>query len=322
MLTIKPLLMTGVLSLASLGVGTVGLSYLGFSSLAQANHLAEKSEYFNDRGTFYNWFDLVDFQETVPGVFSLKYKNEQEFYYNHFIVTSAGVVIFDPLSDSAAEAAVAVIKEKAPGLPIAAIVYSHLHTDHIAGARVLRKAFGGEIPIIAHERTKRFFERRDVPFIDMPTEVVSDAGKAFQFGDTEIQLQYLGDVHTASILVPVIPQKKVAYTVDYINGDVVGWTDLPGINLDVLMAQQRRTLEVDAETFLFGHGAPGNKATLQRQVDYFTALQQAAREALAAGWTEDQAAERIELEEYRYFSNYDDWFEGNVRAFYRWEKNR
>ncbi|MBN3561494.1 MBL fold metallo-hydrolase [Aliamphritea spongicola] len=302
--------------------GMLTLSVTSFSIALQANHLAEKSAYFNDRGTFYNWFDFVDVKETVPGVFSLKFKNEQEFYYNHFVVTSAGVVVFDPLSDSAAEAMVDVIREKAPGQPLAAIVYSHLHTDHIAGARVLRKAFGSDTPIIAHKRTRRYFSIRKVPFIDMPTEVVGDEGKTYQFGDTEIQLQYLGDVHTASILVPVLPEKRVAYTVDYINGDVVGWTDLPGINLDVLMAQQRRTLELDADTFLFGHGAPGNKATLQRQIDYFTALQAEARKALAAGWTEDQAAERIELEAFRHFANYDDWFEGNVRAFYRWEKNR
>ncbi|WP_271270541.1 MBL fold metallo-hydrolase [Aliamphritea hakodatensis] len=306
--------------------GMLSLSVMSVSSTLQANHLAEKSAYFNDRGTFYNWFDYVDVKETAADVFTLKFKNEQEFYYTHFVVTSAGVVVFDPLSDSAAEAMVDVIREKAPDMPVAAIIYSHLHTDHIAGARVLRKAFAEDtdtdIPIIAHERTKRFFERRDVPFIDMPTEVVGDEGKTYQFGDTEIQLQYLGDVHTASILVPVLPEKRVAYTVDYINGDVVGWTDLPGINLDVLMAQQRRTLDVEADTFLFGHGAPGDKATLQRQIDYFTALQTEARKAIAAGWTEDQAAERIELEAFRHFANYDDWFEGNVRAFYRWEKNR
>ncbi|WP_458576061.1 MBL fold metallo-hydrolase [Aliamphritea spongicola] len=71
-------------------------------------------------------------------------------------------------------------------------MYSHLHTDHIAGARVLRKAFGSDTPIIAHKRTRRYFSIRKVPFIDMPTEVVGDEGKTYQFGDTEIQLQYLG----------------------------------------------------------------------------------------------------------------------------------
>ncbi len=92
--------------------GMLTLSVTSFSIALQANHLAEKSAYFNDRGTFYNWFDFVDVKETVPGVFSLKFKNEQEFYYNHFVVTSAGVVVFDPLSDSAAEAMVDVIREK------------------------------------------------------------------------------------------------------------------------------------------------------------------------------------------------------------------
>lgn len=291
-------------------------------SPVNANHLAEPSAYFNDRGAFYNWFDFVAVEETVPDVFTLKFENEIEFYYTHFVVTSAGVVVFDPLSDSAAEAMIDVIREKVPEQPLAAIVYSHLHTDHIAGARVLRKAFGEETPIIAHQRTRNYFEIRKVPFIDLPTELVTDAGRSFTFGDTEIEFQYLGDVHTGSILVPVIPSKRVAYTVDYINGDVVGWTDLPGINLDAMIAQQRRTLDVAADVFLFGHGKPGDKATLQRQIDYFTTLQAEARKSVDAGWSEDEAAERIELEAFKHFANYDDWFEGNVRAFYRWEKSR
>lgn len=230
-------------------------------------------------------------------------------------------MVFDPLSDSAAAAFVEQIRHWAPGKPLLAIVYSHLHTDHIAGARVLTKAFGS-VPIIAHQRTANYFKRRPVPFVLAPTELVTDAGRDFHFGQYTLQLRYLSDVHTASILVAIVPELEVAYTVDYVNNDVVGWTDLPGINLDQMLEAQRKTLALPVKTYLFGHGAPGGKAAIERQLDYFQTLQQAVQAALEQGLTEAQAVSQIQLEQFSHFANYKDWFKGNVRAFYRWEQAR
>jgi glyoxylase-like metal-dependent hydrolase (beta-lactamase superfamily II) len=236
-------------------------------------------------------------------------------------VTSEGVVAFDPLSDSAAIVYGEVIRQHAPGQPLIAIVYSHLHTDHIAGARVLREQFGNDVPIIAHERVLTYFQHYKTPFIDLPTETVTDAGRVYQFGNRTIELRYVGDAHTASILVPVISEIRMAYICDFANNNVVGWKDLPGINIDEMLEMQRRVLDLDVDTVTFCHGPPETLKAVERQLEYFEAVRAKATEALDIGLSEDQATASIDLPEYCHFSNYNDWFKGNVRGIYRWEKS-
>ncbi len=283
---------------------------------------SENISHFNDRGTTYNFLEYVRTIDTGEGTYTIEFKNTEESYYTNFIVTSEGVVAFDPLSDSAALAYSRIIKKIAPNKPLLAIIYSHLHTDHIAGARILRQHFGKNVPIIAHERVLKFFQSQNTPFIDLPTDTITDKGQIYKFGNRTIDLRYLGDAHTASILVPVILELRMAYICDFANHDVVGWTDLPGIDIDEMLKMQRGVLALDVDKITFCHGQPGTVAAVKRQIEYFETVLKAATEALEKNLTEDQAAELIELSQYSYFSNYNDWFKENVRAMYRWAKSK
>ena len=40
--------------------------------------------------------------------------------------------------------------------------------------------------------------------------------------------------------------------------------------------------------------------------------------AIDAGWSEDEAAERIRLESYAEWGGYEQWMSLNVRGMYRW----
>ncbi len=296
--------------------------YLFILLMCTSTLLAENTLPFNDRGVTYNPFEYVRTIDTGNGTYTIEFKNEEESYFTNFIVTSNGVVAFDPLSDTAAKIYAQVIKEEAPGKPLLAIIYSHLHTDHIAGARVLRHVFGKDIPIIAHERVLRYFKYYKTPFIDLPTETVSNEGGVYKFGDRTLELHYMGDAHTSSILVGIIPELRMAYVCDYANNDVVGWTTFPGINLDDLMEMQRRTLELDVDKITFCHGPPGDMDSIKRQVEYHETLLAEATKAVKNGLSEDEAVELIKLSQYKHFYQYDIWFEGNVRAMYRWAKSK
>lgn len=275
---------------------------------------------FNDQGDDYHRLAYVRTIDTGHGTYTLEFKNSEESYYTNFVITSQGVVAFDPLSDSAAMVYSKIIQMLAPNKPLLAIIYSHLHTDHIAGARVLRKHFGEHVPIIAHERVLSYFKRHKTPYIDLPTDTVTDQGRTYQFGDRTIDLRYLGNAHTASMLVPVILELKMAYVCDFANNDVVGWTDLPGIDIDEMLKMQRRVLDLPVEIISFCHGPPGTLLAVKRQIDYFEELLKAATQALGNQLTENQAADRINLPKYSHFSHYNAWFKGNVRAMYRWAK--
>ena len=266
----------------------------------------------------YNRLEYVDTLNPAPGFYSVRYRNDVEYYLNHFVVTNKGVVVFDPTSDTAAAAMLDEIRQRAEGKPLLAIIYSHLHTDHIAGARVLLDNLNPDAMVIAHERTGNFIERRKLTAIVPPTHTVGDEGATFNFGDLDVELRFLGTGHTNSVLVPVIPQLKLAYAVDFANGDVVGWTTMPGWNIGELQRMKSALLELDVQTVVFGHGLPGDKDTVRRQIDYYDDLQASVQAAIDDGLSVDETVRRIDLPEYSHFWNYSDWFKANVRGMYRY----
>ncbi|GMQ88708.1 MAG: hypothetical protein BMS9Abin09_0141 [Gammaproteobacteria bacterium] len=275
---------------------------------------AEPSE--QDQRADVEWYPIAD------NVYQMRY----EHHYTMFVVTSKGVVAFDPLSNEAAEHYVHAIKAAAPGQPLRAIIYSHWHTDHATGANVLRREFGEKVPIIAHERTLARLKDLDDEDIPLPTSTVSDKGDTLHYGDTDIELRYIGYGHTDTMLVARLPKQKMVYVVDFASRDSVGWREMPGWPLDELVAMQRRLLDLDFDKVAFGHGraGPGDRETIKRQTVYYENLLTEARSAIKDGLSEDEAVVRVatNLPQYRGWGNYGLWFRLNVRGAYRWVQER
>ena len=235
-----------------------------------------------------------------------------------FVTTDAGVVAFDPIEVDAARQLAAEIQRTAPGSPLAAIVYSHSDADHATGAGALMEAMGQtDVPIVAHERAVAPIEARGSA--DQPVPNVTFADKLrFQVGGRWIELHYLGPSHTDNIAVPFIPDAGVAFAVDFVSNDRPGYQDLATWYFPEAFDAVSGLLGIPFETVVFGHGPPGDRASIQRQIAYYDDLRTAVRDAVAAGWTEEQAAERIRLDAYSAWGNYDQWFPLNVRGVYRW----
>ncbi|VAW79534.1 hypothetical protein MNBD_GAMMA13-1949 [hydrothermal vent metagenome] len=260
----------------------------------------------------------VEWYPIANDVYQLRY----EHHYTIFVVTQKGVVAFDPLSDEAAEHLVHAIKSVAPGKPLAAIIYSHWHTDHATGANVLRREFGSDIPIIAHERTLERLKTLNNNDIPLPTRVVGDKGEILHYGGTDVELHYIGYGHTNTMLVTRLPKQRLIYIVDFANNDSTGWRDMPGLPLNELVAMQQRLLNLDFDKVAFGHGrtGPGDRATIKRQITYYKDLLSEVRTATKNGLSEDEVVTSVvlNLPQYRGWKNYDRWFKMNVRGVYRW----
>ena len=128
-------------------------------------------------------------------------------YQNHntlFVVTSDGVVAFDPISTTAAAIYAEAIKEAAPGQPLRAIVYSHHHADHASGAHVLQEAFDAGVPIIAHEAARSRLVEANDPDLPPPTMTFSDQ-MTLHFGGRTLELHHLGRNHSDNSLVALLP---------------------------------------------------------------------------------------------------------------------
>lgn len=252
--------------------------------------------------------------EIADGVYQFRWESHNAM----FLVTDDGVVVFDVIEVEPARQLAREIQRIAPGASIAAIVYSHSDADHSTGATALLDAMGqASAPIIAHEKAVAPIRAR--ASADQPLPTMAFARRmTFQVGGRPVELHYLGPSHTDNMIVPFLPDVGVAFAVDFVSKDVVGFRDLPGWQFPDFFDAMSALLRLPFDTIVFGHGPAGDRASVLRQIAYYDDLTAVVRDALARGWSEDEAADRIDLPQYSAWGQYDAWFPLNVRGVYRW----
>ncbi len=252
--------------------------------------------------------------EVAEGVYQFRWIGHNAL----FVVSGDEVVAFDPISSEAATVLGREIQRVTPGARLAAIVYSHSDADHATGASALMAVFGeDEVPIIAHERALAPIRARASAEQPEPSVTFSDR-LTFDVGGRNIELHYLGPSHTDNLVVPFVPDVRVAFAVDFVNNDRVGFQELPGWHFPEAFDAIARMLHIPFDTVVFGHGAPGNRSSIHRQIAYYDDLTAAVRRLISEGLSEDEAAAQVELPPYADWGQYDDWMPLNARAVYRW----
>ena len=257
-----------------------------------------------------------DFETTdvADGVYQFRWIGHNAL----FVVGGDQVVAFDPISSEAASVLGREIQRVVPGAELAAIVYSHSDADHATGAPALMAAFGQDnVPIIAHERAVPPIRSRASAEQPEPTVTFSDR-LTFDVGSRSIELHYLGPSHTDNLVVPFVPDVGVAFAVDFVSNDRVGFQELPGWYFPEVFDALARMLHIPFDTVVFGHGMVGDRSSIHRQIAYYDHLTAAVRRAIAVGLSEDEAAEAIQLPAYANWGQYEDWMALNARAVYRW----
>lgn len=250
--------------------------------------------------------------EIVEGVYEFRWQTHNSF----FVVTPEGVVAFDPISMEAAERYAGEIRRHMEGGGLRALVYSHHHADHATGAPAL---FGGlnEAPILAHENAHAPLAERADPDLP-PPDVTFTERMVLRLGGRTLELHYLGEGHGDDVIVAYLPEERVVFAVDFVQHDMVGFRDLAGTRYPELLEAMERLQALDYERIVFGHGPPGDRQAVERQIRYYRDLEEAVSEAIDAGLTEEEAVREVELPAYRDWRGYDDWFHMNVRRMYRW----
>lgn len=218
----------------------------------------------------------------IPGQAGAASTRNQGFMSNAgFVITPAGVVVFDTLgSPSLAQAMVARIQALTQ-LPIKRVIVSHYHADHYYGIQVF-KDLGAEI--WAHEASKgvigsdaaklRYEQRKDIlgTWINDKTQRFPQpdlwlAGDTdFELGGMHFRIRHVGPAHSEEDLALFVEEDAVLFT-----GDLVFKGRVPFVGeadskrwlsaLDKLIALQPKVL-------VPGHGGasdtPNQDLTLTR----------------------------------------------------------
>lgn len=247
------------------------------------------------------------------GVYQFRF----EAHRGLFVVTESSVVVVDPISAAAAAHLADAIKQIAPSRRLRAIVYSHDHGDHATGAPVLQRALSADAPIIAHERARAKLVSRTSDALP-PPDITFGETLTLWLDGRPLELHYLGKSHSDNMVVAYLPEQKIAFAVDFVTNDGVGYRDLPDYHFSDFFESLQRLLALDFTTIAFGHGVPGDRATIERQIRYYDQLRGAVATAIANGLSEDEAAQQVRLPAYEDWRGYREWFPLNVRAMYRW----
>ena len=251
------------------------------------------------------------FVQGLPGAAS---SENQGFMSNAgFVVTRAGVVVFDALaSPPLAEKLVGLIRQITKQ-PIKRVIVSHYHADHFYGLQVF-KALGAEI--WAHRaaegatRTEdaalRLAQRKEAlfPWVDDNTTLLEadlflKGDTDFELGGVHFALRHVGPAHSNEDLAMMVKEDGVLYAADLVfRGRVpfVGDADSRAwiAALDKLIALKPKVL-------VPGHGAPSRdpRKDLIFVRDYLKYLRQEMGRAAKNFVPFEEAYEKTDWSKYR-----------------------
>ena len=167
----------------------------------------------------------------VEGMSGAASAENQGFMSNAgFVVTDAGVIVFDTLGTPAlANKLVAAIK-KITKQPIKRVIISHYHADHIYGLQVF-KALGAEIwahtagqeYLGSDEAQQRLQQRREMlkPWVDENTQLLPadkwlTGDSNFEMGGLHFELRYVGPAHSTEDMAMHVEEDGVLYSGDLV----------------------------------------------------------------------------------------------------------
>jgi glyoxylase-like metal-dependent hydrolase (beta-lactamase superfamily II) len=195
------------------------------------------------------------------------------FYSNIFVVTSEGVIATDPISPLVAGLYLRAIRS-VTDKPVRYVIYSHDHTDHIAGGAV----FAETAKFIAHEHAKENILERRNPTIVVPDITFKDQ-YTLELGGKTLKLMYFGENHSNSSIGILLPKERILMLVDMVYPGSVPFRDLPGTNVGKLLATLERVRILEFDQLVYGHGPAGPKIWVDKYIAYLNDMIAAAKKS-------------------------------------------
>jgi glyoxylase-like metal-dependent hydrolase (beta-lactamase superfamily II) len=169
------------------------------------------------------------------------------FYQCLFLTTGQGVILVDAPPSLGANLPKAIAEVTSE--PVAYVVYSHHHADHIGAAG----QFAATATYVAQEETAALLTRSNDPNRPVPTVTFEDT-YTLTLGSQTLQLDYHGNNHEPGNSFIYAPQQKVLMVVDIVFPGWVPFTDLAlAEDIPGFIAAHDQILAYDFDTFVGGH---------------------------------------------------------------------
>ena len=251
--------------------------------------------------------------KVTDNVYIFRYVGHQSM----FIVTPAGVIATDPISERRPAKPYIDAIQAVTKAPIKYVIYSHSHFDHIAGGQPF-KDLGATF--VAHRNAKERIQALKPADVVVPDQIVDDK-KVITLGGTALELNYVGKNHSNSTLVMRLPKEKIIFTVDWIPIQGVQFRIMDDTYIPDIEDGLKKVIAMDWETLIPGHPGPGGKQTgtkdnARDELAYLQDLSAAVKQEVAQGKSYDDAVKDISLPKYSAWPNYKNFLPMNIERYY------
>lgn len=259
-----------------------------------------------------------------------------------FVVTDAGVVVFDALGTPALGYRLLQRIREVTDQPIARIVVSHYHADHVYGLQAF-KQYAGDPPVWAQSLTlgyvggtaasqgedaqRRLAQRREAlfPWVDEHTYIVPPDHTfgdelSFELGGVSFMLKHLGPAHAPGDSIMLIKEYGVLFSGDVIYKGRVPFLDSPETDITHWLQglDYLTTLEPAPRYVIPGHGEPSDNVqqAIATTRDYIEYVRDAMRKAVADFIPFDEVYEATDWSAYKNMPAFDASNRGNAYRIY------
>ncbi len=251
--------------------------------------------------------------KVTDNVYIFRYVGHQSM----FIVTPAGVIATDPISERRPAKPYIDAIQAVTKAPIKYVIYSHSHFDHIAGGQPF-KDLGAKF--IAQRNAKERIQELKPADVVVPDQVV-DGKSVISLGGKTLELLYVGKNHSDSTLVMRLPKEKIIFTVDWIPIQAVQFRGMADTYVPDIEDGLKKVIAMDWQTLIPGHPGPGGKQTgtkddATNQLAYLQDLSAAVKKEVDAGKSYDDAIKDISLPKYAAWPSYKAFLPMNIERYY------
>jgi glyoxylase-like metal-dependent hydrolase (beta-lactamase superfamily II) len=236
-------------------------------------------------------------------------------YHTAFLVTSDGIIVFDPINREAAEWLNKELQSRFD-LPVKYLIYSHSDEDHSLGGDVFADAI-----VIGHEKTKAALLENGTETA-IPSLTFSDE-MTLKLGDGIVKLKYLGVGHGDNLALIHFPNERAVLCVDIVfvkrlaYGAIGQSPDEPSNYIPGWIRSLHVLESIDYDILLPAHGIAGNKTDGIEFRRYFEALYAAVLNAKQNGTSLESAKASIRLDDFSHLGMYEEWLSLNVEGMYK-----
>ena len=251
--------------------------------------------------------------KVTDNVYIFRYGGHQSM----FIVTPAGVIATDPISERRPAKPYIDAIQAVTKAPIKYVIYSHSHLDHIAGGKPF-KDLGATF--VAHRNAKARLTEIKADDVVIPDQVV-DGKRNITLGGTTLELNYVGKNHSDNTLVMRLPKEKIIFTVDWIPIQGIQFRGMADTYVPDIEEGLKKVIAMDWETLIPGHPGQGMKQTgtkdnAREELAYLQDLSAAVKKAVSEGKTYADAQKDIKLPKYESWPNYNTFLPMNIERYY------